>query len=138
MDNIFSLEGKVVVLTGGYGNLGRSMSKALLDFGANLIVFDCVEKVPESLERTVPIRCDLSNTESVREAFREVYNHFGRLDALVNNAAYGGGAGGVKVPYKVEEITDDNWNLGLDGTLGVTFRCSREAVLYLEKQFKLR
>ena len=133
MDSIFSLEGKAVVLTGGFGMLGRSMCGALLNFGANLVVMDCVEEGPGDLGQAAYIRCDLASSASARDAFRRANERFGKLDVLINNAAYGGGAGGVKAPYQVEEITDEAWNLGLDGTLGIVFRCVREAVPYLEK-----
>ena len=92
MENIFSLQNKNVVLTGGCGNLGRIMAKHLLDFGANLFIVDVADVAPAELSGSVHyIKCDLSNTESIRGMFGLV-DAAGGLDVLINNAAWGGGA----------------------------------------------
>ena len=97
MDSIFSLKNKNVVLTGGCGNLGRIMAKHLLDFGANLFIVDVVDAAPAELgDKVNYIKCDLSNTASIRAMFEQV-DAAGGLDVLINNAAWGGGAGGKKM-----------------------------------------
>jgi NAD(P)-dependent dehydrogenase (short-subunit alcohol dehydrogenase family) len=138
MNEIFSLEKKVIVLTGGAGYLGSVMAKALLEFGATVVIADVAEKKPEEIagesdgKRNLHIiRCDLTNTEAIREMFRSAVNICGRIDVLINCAAYGGGSGGKACAvFAIDNTSDDIWNLGIDGTLDVTFRCIREVLPY--------
>ena len=134
MTDIFSLENRNIVLTGGCGNLGRIMAKYLDGYGANLYIADVVDTPIDGLEGDVHyIKCDLSDTESVKDMFRHVESIGGSLDALVNNAAYGGGAGGKKMPTtRLEDFDDETWAFGLDGTVGVTFRCIRESIPFFK------
>lgn len=134
MDSIFSLKGKNVVLTGGCGNLGRIMAKHLLDFGANLFIVDVVDAAPAELgDKVNYIKCDLSNTESIHAMFQQV-DAAGGLDVLINNAAWGGGAGGKKMTKtRMEDFDDETWAFGLDGVVGVTFRCTRESIPFFRK-----
>jgi len=131
---IFSLEGKNIVLTGGLGNLGRVMAKYLVEYGASLYLPVRTDRIIEGLDGNVHyIKCDLSQTQSVRMMFEQVKSLGGSLDVLVNNAAYGGGAGGKpSLAKRLEDFDDEKWMLGLDGTAGVTFRCIREAIPYFE------
>ena len=134
MDSIFSLKDKNVVLTGGCGNLGRIMAKHLLDFGANLFIVDVVDAAPAELgDKVNYIKCDLSNTESIRAMFEQV-DAAGGLDVLINNAAWGGGAGGKKMTKtRMEDFDDETWAYSLDGVVGVTFRCTRESIPFFQK-----
>ena len=135
MENIFSLKGKNVVLTGGCGNLGRIMGKNLLDFGARLFVVDVIDTPqPELVGDVHYIKCDLSKTESIQEMFAKVEQIGGSVDVLINNAAYGGGAGGKKMTKtRMEDFDDETWAYGLDGTVGVTFRCIRESIPFFKR-----
>ena len=134
MKNIFSLENKNVILTGGCGNLGRVMAKHLLDFGAKLFIADVVDTPIEGLDGSITyIKCDLQKTESIKALF-ETAEKKGGIDVLINNAAYGGGAGGKKMTKtRMEDFDDETWAYGLDGTVGVTFRCIREVIPYMKK-----
>ena len=135
MENIFSLKGKNVILTGGCGNLGRIMGKNLLDFGATLFVVDVIDTPqPELVGDVHYIKCDLSKTESIQEMFAKVEEIGGSVDVLINNAAYGGGAGGKKMTKtRIEDFDDETWAYGLDGTVGVTFRCIRESIPFFKR-----
>jgi NAD(P)-dependent dehydrogenase (short-subunit alcohol dehydrogenase family) len=131
-DQLFSLKGKAVVITGGAGYLGSTMTRALLSFGADVAVADIAE-ADGSTERLYSIRCDLTQTESIRSMFEEAGKLLGKIDVLVNCAAYGGGSGGKTVESRIDSITDEMWRGGIDGTLDVTFRCIREVIPYFDK-----
>lgn len=140
MKNIFSLSDKVIVVTGGAGYLGSVMTRALLEFDAKVIIADIVEKIPEEIASSDEhpknlhvLKCDLSRTESIKEMFENAERIWGRIDTLVNCAAYGGGSGGKGAATSIDQITDDIWNLGIEGTLDVTFKCTREALPYFYK-----
>jgi len=138
--NIFSMEGKVVVFTGGCGKLGRTMVKTLLEYGARVAVPSMKDRFDESYEsyrendKLFFIQADLSRTDSTRTAFSAIENRFGGIDVLVNCVAYGGGAGGKSCEFRLDKIEDEVWDESIDGTLGVIFRCTREIIPYLDKR----
>ena len=138
--DLFSMEGKTVIFTGGCGNLGRVMVKALLDYGANVAIPNRSDKLDESYDeykqagRLVVIPADLKSSAEIQSAFQKAEDRFGAIDVLVNCAAYGGGAGGKSCEYRLDKVDDATWNEGVDGTLGVIFRCTREVIPYFDKR----
>ena len=52
---------------------------------------------------------------------------------LVNCVAYGGGAGGKSCEYRLDRVPDETWEEGIDGTLNVVFRCTRETIPIFER-----
>ncbi|WP_135552754.1 SDR family NAD(P)-dependent oxidoreductase [Paenibacillus cymbidii] len=136
MHDLFSLQGKVAIVTGGAGYLGSSMVEALLARGAAVAVADPVD-LPESFaslqgrERLLHVRCDVAQTDSIRAALQEIHGHFGRIDILVNNVNIPGGGRGQS--NELEHMTDEVWSKGVDGAVGTVFRCTRESIPYLKE-----
>ena len=94
--NIFSLSGKVVLVTGGAGLLGQVFCKALAIAGANVAVVDINETAAKLTATTIAkesgckvssFGCDIALPESVLKMVSEVISDLGRIDVLVNNAA---------------------------------------------------
>jgi len=137
--DVFDLTGKCIVVTGGTGNLGTAMTRALLDYGASVAVIGRTDRLGAAFDadrtagRLLFVAQDLSEKTGAREALGKVVRAFGKIDVLVNNAAYGGGAGGKSCEYRLDRIPDETWENGIDGTLGVIFRCTREAIPHLEE-----
>ncbi|MBQ8551214.1 MAG: SDR family oxidoreductase [Clostridia bacterium] len=137
--NLFSMENKTVIFTGGCGNLGRVMVKALLEYGANVSVPGTTDRFDDSFAqyrdngKLTFIGCDLRSSEEIKTAFEKTAEIYGKIDVLVNCAAYGGGAGGKSCEYRLDRIPDETWDEGVDGTLGVIFRCTREIIPYFDK-----
>jgi len=92
----YNLNGRVAIVTGGAGLLGRGYCQILAAAGANVVIADVAEQTAEALARTISndtgadacgIHTDVSNPESVGYLIEQVMNRFGRIDILVNNAA---------------------------------------------------
>lgn len=91
----FKLAGKVGVVTGGAGLLGKEFCSTLAEAGASVVVADInspkVRVVAEELERSgynaLGLDLDVSNPESVKNMLEVTLKTFGRLDILVNSAA---------------------------------------------------
>jgi len=135
--DLFSLEGEVIVVTGGSGFFGSAMAEGFLEFGASVMLADIrtTEESESKLNgKSYPGRlssayCDVSDTASIREMFRTTKERFGKVTVLVNNAYIGAAYGG-----KMEHMSDEDWQKGFDGAGGTAFRCTREAVPYLEEK----
>lgn len=92
----YALKGKTIVVTGGGTGLGRKMATYFLELGANIVItsrkIDVLEvTAKEMMEEkggtVLPIACDIRNIEEVEHLLAATEERFGRVDALLNNAA---------------------------------------------------
>ena len=134
---LFDMTGKVVVVTGGTGYLGSANVKCLKDFGATVAVISR-RAASERGETEYPFECDMfikgdtSKSESIRDCFKQVYDKYGRIDVLVLTAN-GGSAGHGKSDH-MENMTDEDFAVGVMGAVGAPFRCIREAMPYMKEK----
>jgi len=92
--DLFSLRDKVAIVTGGRGLYGASISRALCEMGATVIIASrngtaCESFAAELREagyRAYGVSLDLGSDASIRSATEEIFRRFGRIDILVNNA----------------------------------------------------
>ena len=92
-----SLINKKVVITGGASGIGSVMAKYFYEQGSKVIILDVKDNEANDLIKTMDeennlilpsfFHCDLTKTKSIECAFNEIYNNFGYLDVLCNNAA---------------------------------------------------
>jgi len=106
-----TFEGKVCLITGAVGNLGRAVASAFASAGASLILIDLDDKVLRSAygrddERKALVRADLLDAASVAQAVAAA--RFGRIDVLCNIA------GGFRMGHPVHETPEDVWELMLE------------------------
>jgi len=95
-DNLFNVQDKIIVITGGLGQLGRQYSLALLERGAKVAVIDLnidkntvAEKFREhsNNKNLLFISADITQKDSIKSALTQINTTFGTPHALVNNAA---------------------------------------------------
>lgn len=96
---LFNLEGKTAIVTGGGNGIGRACVKMLSDFGANVVVADLktedAQKVAEEINqsgRAIAVSCNVTKDEDLTNLVERTINEFGNINILVNNVG-GGGAG---------------------------------------------
>jgi len=92
-----SLEGKVILVTGGGSGLGKSMVEYFYELGANIIITsrreDLLNEVAkkinkkENKNKVYPISCDVREPDQVNNVIEKSFEKFGSIDCLVNNAA---------------------------------------------------
>lgn len=132
---LLDMTGKVCLVTGGIGYLCSGNVQMLKAFGATVAVADIRQTeerwagAPESAADLL-VYCDIFSTQSIRDAFKTVYDKYGRIDVLVNGVSAGGGHGANSF---LETTSDEAWEKGLNGVLGPTFRCTREILPYMKK-----
>ncbi|MGV9254152.1 SDR family NAD(P)-dependent oxidoreductase [Streptomyces sp. NPDC003697] len=108
---LFSLEGRVALVTGGSSGIGRAVAGALARAGASVVVVArtraALEATAGELEadgcRAAWVSADLATREGVRAAAEEAAAVFGEPDILVNSA-------GVNLRPPMGELTDDVWD----------------------------
>ncbi len=128
---LFSLEGKVALVTGGAGHLGRAMSEALAELGARVVIasrnLDNCQEVADSLgEGHLALVLDISSADSTRGVVAEVIELTGRTDVLVNNA-YSGPA------VKIEEATEDDFAESLSKGVTAYFVAAKECWRFMRE-----
>lgn len=92
--DLFSLDGKIAIVTGGRGLYGASISEGLCEMGATVIIASrngakCEEYAAELRGRghkAIGLTLDLSNDDSIKALVQEVVDRYEKIDILVNNA----------------------------------------------------
>ena len=96
IDNLFSLSGKIVVITGAVGLLGEKHAEAVAAYGGTPVLLDlsqtAVDLLAEKLNKqyrvnAVGFSVDITDEDQVRITSNDVCKKFGKVDGLVNNAA---------------------------------------------------
>lgn len=90
--DLFDLTGKIALVTGALGLIGKAHCVALRDAGARVIVADlnaqaCAEYAAFLGQEAIALSMDIRSESSVESAAADIQNSLGRIDILVNNAA---------------------------------------------------
>jgi 2-dehydro-3-deoxy-D-gluconate 5-dehydrogenase len=121
---LFSLDGRVALVTGGNGGIGRAVALGLRDSGAAVAVTGRnpnknAAAAVDFGEQAV-FELDVRDEGAVEQTVAEVVRRFGRLDVLVNNA--GTGFGG-----SVTEMEREVWDATIETNLTGSFLCAKHA-----------
>lgn len=130
-----SLEGKVVVVTGGSRGIGRAISVALGAEGARVVV-NYTSNEAAAIETAASVRAaggeaalkrfDVADAEGVNQAFKDIVAELGGVHVLVNNA-------GIAVNALTLGAKDADWQRALAVNLTGAFNCTRAALRPLMK-----
>lgn len=123
---MFDLKGKVAVITGASSGLGKQMSYAFAEQGANLVLVARnkikLEEVEKDLRRkganVVSIKCDVTKTDEIKETVKLTKDTFGKVDILINCA-------GASRNNDVLNMTDDQWDFTINTDLTSVFKVTR-------------
>jgi glucose 1-dehydrogenase len=130
------LEGQKALVTGGASGIGRAVAIALGKAGADVVVNyvsgedqanEVATEIVKCGSRAFAHRADVSNEEQVKNMFAKMYQEFGTVDILINNA-------GLQKDAPLDEMSIDQWNTVINVNLTGQFLCAREAV----REFKRR
>lgn len=144
--DLFGLKGKVAIVTGGAGMLGREYCRAFAEASVHVVVADLRGGVAKECAnwlntkghpKAVAIETDITNKTSVQEMVNRVFKEFGRVDILVNNAALDPKFDPEHADEHTNSFEDyplELWNQSLDVDLTGMFLCAQAAGNIMVKQ----
>ena len=127
--DLFNLEGRSAIVTGGGAGLGQYFAEALAEAGADLVL--CARKAERCEETAAALRrdfgveavamsCDVRDKEQVQAVVARALSKFGSVDILVNNAGTSWGAPAADYPL-------EGWQKVIDVNLTGSFLCAQAA-----------
>jgi gluconate 5-dehydrogenase len=123
---MFKLDGKVAVVTGGSRGFGKAMALGLADAGADVVVasrtqadLDAVaEEIKAKGRKALAISTDTTDKDSIKNLAAKTIEEFGKIDILVNNAGQG-----TNVPFL--NMTEEQWDQIINVNLKGYFLCTQ-------------
>lgn len=122
----FDLNGKTALVTGAARGLGRAISLALANAGADIALGlrniktggDVIREIERLGRKALPLQMDMSELDQISSAIEQAAAHFGHLDILVNNA-------GIAPDNLAENVTEKDFDATLAINLKGTFFASQ-------------
>ncbi|HEV3235671.1 MAG TPA: SDR family oxidoreductase [Gemmataceae bacterium] len=136
MSDLFNLEGKVALITGGSKGLGKAMARALAQAGADVLISSRHEDelksaLQEILHGTTrqghAIVADMSRREDVIRLAQIALQRMGHIDILINNA-------GTNTPQPMESIKDEDWDRVMEINLHSCMTLSRALIPQMKER----
>lgn len=132
---MFSLNGKVALVTGASQGIGRAIAAALAAAGARVALAarneqklaETAGQIQSAGGEALSIKMDVAESEQIKSGFQQVVAKFGRLDILVNNAAIT--RDGLALRMKL-----DDWDAVLRTNLTAAHLCTQQALSTMMKQ----
>lgn len=126
--DLFKLDGKTAIVTGGGRGLGAQIAQGFAEAGANIVLCSrrveaCEEaaaRLRENGTKALALACDVTNPEQVAEVVRRTVEEFGTIDIVVNNSGASWGA-------PVSEMPLEAWHKVMETNVTGTFLMSQAA-----------
>mgnify|MGYP001766965534 FL=1 len=131
LTDMFSLKGKVALVTGGGRGIGKFIATGLAEAGADIILTSrkiknleatAAELMANQKVKALAIACDMAKEDTVEAMLKEAVAKFGRIDILVNNAGATWGAPTLDFPL---EKWDQLFNVNVRGVWVLTQKVAR-------------
>src|ERR671913_164367 len=124
--DMFSLSGKVSVVTGGNRGIGRALATALAEAGSDIVLLvrdregtpAAVTELEALGVSVLAVTADVTQPAQVQRALDEVLSRLGQVDVLVNNA-------GTCIHRPALEVTEEEWRFVMDVNVDGVWHCSQ-------------
>ncbi len=123
------LKDKVAIITGAARGIGKATAELFAQEGAKVVLWDLLPEVQDlnineySSNRLI----DITDKIEVEKAVAEVYQNYGRIDILINNA-------GITKDKTLLKMSDDEWDQVINVNLNGVFYCTRAVAHYMKEQ----
>ncbi|MBA58342.1 MAG: hypothetical protein CMQ40_04130 [Gammaproteobacteria bacterium] len=138
MSEVRSLIGKISMVTGGSGDIGRAIARRLAMSGSTVVVTyegaedraeQTLKEIGDEGGKSTKIQLDQRDPGSIEAAVKSIEDQFGQLDILVNNAAWN-----IGIPFpELEKLTPEIWDRVLETNLRAPFLLARSAASLLRE-----
>ncbi|MBN1461676.1 MAG: SDR family oxidoreductase [Armatimonadetes bacterium] len=134
--DLFHLQGRVALVTGGNRGIGRAIAQGLAQAGASVAITSRetarAQTAASEIAEGTGVKClgigmDVRESDSVEAAFAQVISEFGGLDILVNNA-------GINIRESITDLLDESWQDVIETNLAGAMRCSRLAARHMKER----
>ena len=135
MEDLYSLRGKVAIVTGGTGGIGKGIVDGLASAGSDIVVAarnesktaEAVRDIKEKFGvRALGVNFNVREEDSVSAMTQQVLDEFGQINILVNNA-------GTNIRKMPQDYTVDEWDEILEINLRGAFLCSKAVYPAMKK-----
>ncbi|MFX3635157.1 MAG: SDR family NAD(P)-dependent oxidoreductase [Candidatus Pristimantibacillus sp.] len=128
------LEGKIAIITGAAGGIGKGMATAFVKEGATVVIIDLneaagnetIKELQQFSPESIFIQANLAEHDKLAGIVKQVADKFGKLDILVNNAH-------ASRMNSIEETTQKDFDLSFDTGFYPTFYFMQAALPYLKE-----
>lgn len=126
-----SFKNKTAVITGGAKGIGAGCANVFYRDGANVAILDVDEKTGLELakklgNRAFYVQCDISNEKEVQDSIEKIYDHFGSIHYLVNNA-------GILKYFSVTNTSVEDWDAVMNVNLKGAFLCAKYCIPHMQE-----
>ncbi len=132
MEELFNLEGKVAIVTGGSRGLGKAIATGLAEQGAKIVIADLLEEESKKtadeiakISEAIAVKTDVSKKVDVDALIQATIKKFGKIDILVNNA-------GIFRATPIETMAEEEWekifHVNVNGYLLCALAASKEMI----------
>jgi len=135
MKDLFSLKGKVAIVTGGNGGIGKGITRGFAGVGADVVIAArnskktaeaAAEIKKESGVRVLEVEVDVKQESQINTMAKKVLDAFGRIDVLVNNA-------GMNIRKMPQDLSAADYDEVLSANLRAAFLCSKAVYPAMKK-----
>jgi 2-deoxy-D-gluconate 3-dehydrogenase len=135
MKDLFSLKGKVAIVTGGNGGIGKGIARGFAGAGADVVIAArnpkktaeaAAEIKKESGVRVLEVEVDVKQESQINAMAKKVLDAFGRIDVLVNNA-------GMNIRKMPQDLSAADYDEVLSTNLRAAFLCSKAVYPAMKK-----
>jgi len=134
--NLFSLEGKIFIITGAIGLMGKQHAHAIALFGGTPILIDIDKKALKEFEKVINDKykvdttgyvVDITSESKVQKNCNSILKKYKKIDGLINNAANNPKVekGNMGLTSRLEYFRIENWNNDISVGLTGAFICSK-------------
>lgn len=127
------LKGKVAIITGAAGGIGKASALRFAEEGANIVVADfadgsgTVQEVEAKGVKAIYVKVDVTSEDDVKAMVAKAIEAFGKVDVLINNA-------GITKDAMMKKMTKDAWDAVIGVNLTGVFNCTSAVLPYMLEQ----
>ncbi len=138
LEKLFSLQGKVAIVTGGAQGIGKCVAACMAEVGADIVIFDLQKEKAEAAakeigektgKKTMALTVDVTKPDQIAAAIAKAGEEMGTLDLLFNNA-------GIAVHKSAHDVTPEEWLKVINVNLNGIYFMAVEFARYLVKNHR--